>query len=166
MLLLFFSQFLANGFFHFKEGFQTSSPCSVWLSISNLDSCYPNLGYSNQYIWQTHVTFLSPLRGHLLHQWFQEWPHRVISFYNSGHSRWKEVSSTKLQFKDRENPTWLWILDAVGCCFPLLRRVCWPALEECYAGSRPVCKLPRLKVKLSTHQVGYTAVVINLTCLA
>jgi hypothetical protein len=26
-------------------------------------------------------------------------------------------------------------LDAVGCCFALLRRVCWPALEECYAGS-------------------------------
>jgi hypothetical protein len=24
------------------------------------------------------------------------------------------------------------ILDAVGCCFALLRRVCWPALEECY----------------------------------
>jgi hypothetical protein len=24
-------------------------------------------------------------------------------------------------------------LDAVGCCFALLRRVCWPALEECYA---------------------------------
>jgi hypothetical protein len=23
-------------------------------------------------------------------------------------------------------------LDAVGCSFPLLRRVCWPALEECY----------------------------------
>jgi hypothetical protein len=25
-----------------------------------------------------------------------------------------------------------WILDAVGCSFFLLRRVCWPALEECY----------------------------------
>jgi hypothetical protein len=23
-------------------------------------------------------------------------------------------------------------LDAVGCSFALLRRVCWPALEECY----------------------------------
>jgi hypothetical protein len=23
-------------------------------------------------------------------------------------------------------------LDAVGCSFFLLRRVCWPALEECY----------------------------------
>jgi hypothetical protein len=21
----------------------------------------------------------------------------------------------------------------LGCCFALLRRVCWPALEECYA---------------------------------
>jgi hypothetical protein len=70
--------------------------------------------------------------GHLLQQWLQEWPHRVISFYNTGHSRWKEVSSTKLQFKDRENPTWRWILDVVGCYFALLRRVCWPALEECY----------------------------------
>jgi hypothetical protein len=56
----------------------------------------------------------------------------VISFYSTGHSRWKEVSSTKLQFKDHENPTWRWILDAVGCCFALLRRVCWPVLEECY----------------------------------
>jgi hypothetical protein len=27
---------------------------------------------------------------------------------------------------------WLWILDAVGCSFALLRRVCWPTLEECY----------------------------------
>jgi hypothetical protein len=78
------------------------------------------------------ITFLRPLRGHLLQQWLQEWPHRVISFYSTGHSRWKEVSSTKLQFKDRENPTWRWILDAVGCCFALLRRVCWPTLEECY----------------------------------
>jgi hypothetical protein len=42
------------------------------------------------------------------------------------------VSSTKLQFKDREIPTWLWILDVVGCSFALLRRVCWPTLEECY----------------------------------
>jgi hypothetical protein len=25
-----------------------------------------------------------------------------------------------------------WILNAVGCSFFLLRRVCWPALEECY----------------------------------
>jgi hypothetical protein len=33
------------------------------------------------------ITFLSPLRGHLLQQWLQEWPHRVISFYSSGHSR-------------------------------------------------------------------------------
>jgi hypothetical protein len=24
-------------------------------------------------------------------------------------------------------------LDAVGCSFALLRRVCWPTLEECYA---------------------------------
>jgi hypothetical protein len=23
-------------------------------------------------------------------------------------------------------------LDAVGCSFALLRRVCWPTLEECY----------------------------------
>jgi hypothetical protein len=30
---------------------------------------------------------------------------------------------------------WWWILDAVGCSFALLRRVCWPALEECYAAS-------------------------------
>jgi hypothetical protein len=65
------------------------------------------------------ITFLSPLRGHLLQQWFQEWPHRVISFYSTGHSRWEEVSSTKLQFKDRENSTWLWVLDALGCSWML-----------------------------------------------
>jgi hypothetical protein len=70
----------------------------------------------------TGVTFFN--RGHLLQQWLQEWPHRFISFYSTSHSRWKEVSSTKLQFKDRENPMWRWILDAVGCCFALLRRVC------------------------------------------
>jgi hypothetical protein len=23
-------------------------------------------------------------------------------------------------------------LDVVGCCFALLRRVCWPRLEECF----------------------------------
>jgi hypothetical protein len=28
---------------------------------------------------------------------------------------------------------WLWILDVVGCSFALLRGVCWPMLEECYA---------------------------------
>jgi hypothetical protein len=27
---------------------------------------------------------------------------------------------------------WQRILDAFGCSFALLRRVCWPALEECY----------------------------------
>jgi hypothetical protein len=94
--------------------------------------------------------------GHLLQQWLQEWPHRVISFYKIGHSLWKEVSYTKLQFKDRENPTWRWILDAVGCCFALLRRVCWvcwvcwPALEECYGGRvyRPI--LP------ARYQIRYT----------
>jgi hypothetical protein len=37
-----------------------------------------------------------------------------------------------LGVKDRENPTWQRILDAVGCSFALLRRVCWPKLEECY----------------------------------
>jgi hypothetical protein len=37
-----------------------------------------------------------------------------------------------LGVKDRENPTWRRILDGVGCSFALLRRVCWPALEECY----------------------------------
>jgi hypothetical protein len=26
-------------------------------------------------------------------------------------------------------------LDAVGCSFALLRRACWPALEECYEES-------------------------------
>jgi hypothetical protein len=81
---------------------------------------------------ESHSThnILEPTTGS---QWLQEWPHRVISFFSTGHSRWKEVSSTKLQFKDCENSTWWWILDAVGCCFALLRRVCWPALEECYA---------------------------------
>jgi hypothetical protein len=29
-----------------------------------------------------------------------------------------------LGVKDRENPTWQQILDAVGCSFALLRRVC------------------------------------------
>jgi hypothetical protein len=43
----------------------------------------------------------------------------------------KRFLTIKLQFKDRENLTWRWILDAVECCFALLRRVCWPALEEC-----------------------------------
>jgi hypothetical protein len=37
-----------------------------------------------------------------------------------------------LGVKDGKNPTWHRILDAVGCSFPLLRRNCWPALEECY----------------------------------
>jgi hypothetical protein len=31
---------------------------------------------------------------------------------------------------------WQRILDAVGCSFALLRRACWPALEECYAWIR------------------------------
>jgi hypothetical protein len=38
-----------------------------------------------------------------------------------------------LGVKDRENPTWWWILDAVGCSFALMRSAYWPALEECYA---------------------------------
>jgi hypothetical protein len=41
-------------------------------------------------------------------------------------------AKTELQFKVDKNPTWLgsWImLDAL---FSLYRRVCWPALEECY----------------------------------
>jgi hypothetical protein len=67
-------------------------------------------------------------------------PTTGVTFFNSGFKSdptelfpsIEEVSSTKLQFKDRENPTWLWILDAVGCSFALLRRVCWPTLEECY----------------------------------
>jgi hypothetical protein len=45
---------------------------------------------------------------------------RVISLHSTGHSRWKEVSSTKLQFKDRENPTcggsWM-LLDAILHCW-------------------------------------------------
>jgi hypothetical protein len=30
------------------------------------------------------------------------------------------------------HPMWRRILDVVGCSFALLRRVCWPVLEECY----------------------------------
>jgi hypothetical protein len=56
----------------------------------------------------------------------------VILKYNTSHNKWKALLPTKLQFKDDKNPTWHRILDAVGCSFPLLRRVCWPALEECY----------------------------------
>jgi hypothetical protein len=43
-----------------------------------------------------------------------------------------KMAFSPLGVKDRENPTWEWILDVVGCCFALLRRVCWPVLEECY----------------------------------
>jgi hypothetical protein len=38
-------------------------------------------------------------------------------------------------------------LDAVGCCFALLRRVCWPTLEECYV----IGKEQREIFKRSTH---------------
>jgi hypothetical protein len=30
------------------------------------------------------------------------------------------------------------LLDAVGCCFALLRRVYWPALEEYYGNSKVI----------------------------
>jgi hypothetical protein len=39
-----------------------------------------------------------------------------------------------------------WILDAVGCSFFLLRRVCWPALEECYAANYPITSLRRISL--------------------
>ena len=45
-----------------------------------------------------HNIFEPTIRGHLLQQWFQEWPHKVISFYSTSHNKWKEVSTTKLQF--------------------------------------------------------------------
>jgi hypothetical protein len=57
---------------------------------------------------------------------------KVSSMYNTGHNKWKVPLPTKLQFKDDKNPTWRRVLDAVGCSLPLLRRVCWPTLEECY----------------------------------
>ena len=85
-------------------------------SVFNTVVANPGPTFSRPWSW-IDITFLSQLRGHLLQQWLQEWPHRVISFYSTGHSRWKEVSSTKLQFKDRENPTWRWILDAVLHCW-------------------------------------------------
>jgi hypothetical protein len=60
--------------------------------------------------------------------------------YFSSHKLPKQQSTSFwsqgiLGVKDRENPTWRWILDAVGCCFALLKRVCWPVLEECYVWS-------------------------------
>jgi hypothetical protein len=58
---------------------------------------------------------------------------KVYSLCNTGHNKWKALLPTKLQFKDDKNPTWLRILDVVGCSFPLLRRVYWPVLQECYA---------------------------------
>jgi hypothetical protein len=36
-------------------------------------------------------------------------------------------------------------LDAVGCSFALLKRVCWPALEECYV---PTCVRPAFSIKV------------------
>jgi hypothetical protein len=35
----------------------------------------------------------------------------------------KKNTPRTLGVKDRENQTWQWILDAIGCCFALLRRV-------------------------------------------
>jgi hypothetical protein len=129
--------------------------------------------------WGLHVLFRSqPLnaRGHLLQQWLQEWPHRVIFFYSTGHSRWEEVSSTKLQFKDRENPTWLWILDAVGCSFVLLRRVCWPTLEECYVWPwnqpshwNPILQpyiLIKIQIYIFVDEEMYLLQVIKFSCIA
>jgi hypothetical protein len=46
----------------------------------------------------------------------------------------KRFFQQNFNFKDDKNPMWRRILDAVGCSFPLLRRVCWPVLEECYVG--------------------------------
>jgi hypothetical protein len=43
-----------------------------------------------------------------------------------------KMVSGPLGVKDDKNPKWRRILDAVGCSFSLLRRVCWPAIEECY----------------------------------
>jgi hypothetical protein len=57
---------------------------------------------------------------------------KVSSLYNTSYNKWKVLLPTKLQFKDDKNPTWHRILDAMGCSFPLLRRVYWPAFKECY----------------------------------
>jgi hypothetical protein len=45
---------------------------------------------------------------------------------------WTQCGLGCLGIKDDKNSTWHRILDVVGCSFSLLRRVCWPALEECY----------------------------------
>jgi hypothetical protein len=57
--------------------------------------------------------------------------------YFSSHKLPKQQSTSFwsqgiLGVKDRKNPTWRWILDAIGCSFALLRRVYWPVLEKCY----------------------------------
>jgi hypothetical protein len=61
---------------------------------------------------------------------------------------WAWKHQRTLGIKDRENPTWLWILDAVGCSFVLLRRVCWPTLEECYACNESLFHLRSRKKEL------------------
>jgi hypothetical protein len=94
---------------------------------------------------------LSPLRGSPYLTMALRVTHRVISFYSTGHSRLTVASivssiviSKFLHYTILENFNLKWIRIQrgvnLGCywmLFFLLRRVCWPALEECYVVSEP-----------------------------
>jgi hypothetical protein len=42
----------------------------------------------------------------------------------------------------------------LGCCFALLRRVCWPALEECYAQCMLQLWMPKSSGDLQCHKAA------------